>query len=257
MRCKRCSKNKCYFLSSGRYRCRVCRYTFSLSKPLFNIPLKLLKNILEDFVLEHSTITILTRQPVSKYKLLQLLTACRVAMTKDIPDVFSGQVEADETYLGGQWKNKRLSVKAKLPLSKRGRGTTKQPIFGILCRSGKVWAQLIAGVEARDLQPLIQKQVKKGSIVYSDTWRGYTGIAAKGYVHRLVEHGKEYVSQQGNHINGLEGFWGYLKRKLAAKGGIRKSRLHLYLSEYVWRYNHRSETIKTKVDRLNKLLKYI
>ena len=88
---------------------------------------------------------------------------------------------------------------------------------------------------------MIERQVKRGSIVCSDTWRAYTGIAVKGYVHRMVEHGKkEYSDKKGNHINGLEGFWGYLKRKLAAKGGIRRKKLPLYLGEYVWRYNHRN-----------------
>ena len=71
------------------------------------------------------------------------------------------------------------------------------------------------------------------------------GLAAKGYVHRLVKHHKgEYSDRKGNHINGLEGFWGYLKRRLAAKGGIRKERLPLYLAEYVWRYNHRNDSIQ-------------
>ena len=75
---------------------------------------------------------------------------------------------------------------------------------------------------------MILKQVKKSSVIYSDIWRGYTGIAAKGYVHRLVKYTINFVTN-GNHNNGLEGFWGYLKRKLAAKGGIRHERLHLYL----------------------------
>jgi len=142
-----------------------------------------------------------------------------------------------------------LSVKTKLPRSKRGRETTKQPIFGILCRSGKVWAELINNVEAKDLQPIIQRKVKQGSVVCSDTWRAYTGIASKGYVHRLVKHSEnEYSDKHGNHINGLEDFWGYLKRKLVAKSGIRKKRLHLYLGECVWRYNHRKYSFKKQVD---------
>jgi transposase-like protein len=119
-----------------------------------------------------------------------------------------------------------------LPKAKRGRGTPKQAVFGILCRNGSVWADLIDSVEAKQLQPRIIKQVKKGSTIFSDTWRGYTGIAAKG--------------------------WGYLKRKLAAKGGIRQSRLHLYLGEYVWRYNHRYLNLKVQESYLTKLLnKYI
>lgn len=176
-------------------------------------------------------------------------------MLRDVPKVFDGIVEVDETYLGGQWKNKRQAIKAMLPRSKRGRGTAKQPVFGILCRSGHVWAELIDGVEAEDLQPIIERHVKHGATICSDTWRGYTGIAAKGYVHRLVEHGKQqYSDKRGGHINGLEGFWGYLKRKLQAKGGIRTSRLHLYLGEYVWRYNHRHLTIKEQVSHLLNLV---
>jgi transposase-like protein len=74
-------------------------------------------------------------------------------------------------------------------------------------------------------------------------------------VHRLVEHSKEqYSDKQGGHINGLEGFWGYLKRKLAAKGGIRRKRLSLYLGEYVWRYNHRRFPHQQKEKLLFKLL---
>jgi transposase len=108
-----------------------------------------------------------------------------------------------------------------------------------------------------ELPAKILKQVKKGSIVFSDTWRGYTGIAAKGYVHRLVKHSKGNFVTSGNHINGLEGFWGYLKRKLAAKGGIRQSRLHLYLGEYVWRCNHRHPNLKEQKKPLDEALKQI
>jgi len=111
------------------------------------------------------------------------------------------------------------------------------------------------GVEAATLLPLINKRVKPGSVVYSDTWRGYTGIAANGYVHRLVEHSRgEFSDTKGTHINGLEGFWGYLKRRLTAKGGIRRERLLLYLAEYVWRYNHRSLSIQDQTNKIMTLL---
>ena len=70
------------------------------------------------------------------------------------------------------------------------------------------------------------------------------GVAVNGYVYRLVKHNEgEYSDGKGNHIDGLEGFWGYLKRRLAAKGGIRKERLPLYLAEYVWKYNHGNDSI--------------
>jgi transposase-like protein len=92
-------------------------------------------------------------------------------------------------------------------------------------------------------------------VVCSDTWKAYTGIAAKGYVHRLVDHGEgQYSDEKRNHINGLEGFWGYLKRKLASKGGVRRERLPLFLGEYIWRYNHRSDPERIKSRRIIQLL---
>jgi transposase-like protein len=178
-----------------------------------------------------------------------------MSLTKDVPEIFSGTVEVDETYLGGQWKNKRKTVRDHG--TKRGRGTKKQPVFGILCRNGTVWAEIVNDVGAETLQPLISRKVSTGSIVCSDTWKGYTGIASRGYVHRLVNHGeKQYSDGKGNHINGLEGFWGYLKRKLVSKGGVRREKLPLYLGEYVWRYNHRNENDNVKVRRIIKLLEH-
>ncbi|MGC9424232.1 IS1595 family transposase [Vibrio sp.] len=253
--CPRCSNTKYWLLKDGRFKCASCRKVYSDSRKRIHVSQATLRKVAEEFLLEHSTNTILTRVNISKYMLLKLLIIIRTAMTHDMPDVFEGTVEVDETYLGGQWRNKRLSVKRTGEKVKRGRGTTKQAVFGILCRRGRVWAELIESVEAKNLQPRILKQVKQGSVICSDTWRGYTGIAAKGYVHRLVNHGKnEYADTSGNHINGLEGFWGYLKRKLAAKGGIRKERLYLYLGEYIWRYNHRNLTFKEREKRLLRLL---
>jgi len=251
IKCPRCFKSKFWKTSDKRLKCKSCRYIFIPKASLINISNKLLKQIIAEFILGHSTNVILGRVKISKHQLLKTLTLLRIAMTKDLPEVFEGIVEVDETYLGGQMKNKRIKEKFQIKAKNKGKkklggfGTVKQPVFGILCRKGKVFAKIVPGIEAKDLQPLIEKQVKRGSTICSDTWRGYTGLAAKGYVHRLVEHGKnEYSDKKGGHINGLEGFWGYLKRKLAAKGGIRKEKLSLYLGEYVWRYNHKSLLFK-------------
>ena len=195
-------------------------------------------------MLEQSSEKIAQRTGIERKRVLRALTWVRRVLIKDVPEIFSGTVEVDETYVGGQWKNKRKVLRD--TGTKRGRGTRKQPVFGILCRNGQVWAEIVESVDAATLLPLITSKVKVGSVVCSDTWRAYTGLAAKGFVHRLVNHGeREYSDGKGNHINGLEGFWGYLKRKLAAKGGIRRDKLFLYLGEYVWRYNHRKESDKT------------
>lgn len=245
IKCPRCKTNKYWQLSDGRLKCVCCKKKFSKQRVNLLISRKLLTEVAEEFLLEHSTNTILARVSISKYKLLKILTLIRIVMTKDVADVFSGIVEVDETYLGGKMKNRRLSERRKYGKNRSGFGTIKQAVFGILCRQGKVFAEVVQGVEAKDLQPLIERQVKKGSTVCSDGWRAYTGLATKGYVHRLVDHGKkEYSDKKGHHINGLEGFWGYLKRKLTAKGGIRRERLPLYLGEYVWRFNHKNLSLK-------------
>jgi transposase-like protein len=77
---------------------------------------------------------------------------------------------------------------------------------GILRRNGYEWAESVSGVEAATLLLFINKRVKSGSTVHSDTLRGYTGIAAHGYVHRVVGLGRdEFFDTTRIHINGLEG----------------------------------------------------
>lgn len=160
------------------------------------------------------------------------LTLIRTALIKDVPEIFSGTVEVDETYLGSQWKNKRKTIRDHG--TKRGRGTKKQLVLGIFCHNDTAWAEVVDEVGAETLQPLISRKVSTGSIICSDTWKAYTGIASRGYVHHLVNHGEnQYSDGKGNHINGLEGFWGILEKKTGFKGGIRQEKLPLYLGEYV------------------------
>ena len=203
--------------------------------------------------MEQSSKSIGEQTGFDKKRVLRALLKIRMVLAKDIPDIFSGTVEVDETYLGGARKNKRKVVRD--TGTKRGRGTSKQPVFGILCRNGHVWAEIVENVDEATLLPLITKKVEQGSTICSDTWKAYTGIAAKGYVHRLVNHGEgKYSDGKGNHINGMEGFWGYLKRKLASKGGVTRSRLPLYIAEYVWRYNHRTDPERVKIQKIIHLL---
>lgn len=251
--CPKCRAKFGTRVRRNKRRCKECRYEWNPKKLPLHLTKDQWKQILKWFMLEQSSNRISVHTRIERKRILRALEYARKALVKDIPEQFSGIVEVDETYMGGQWKNKRKSVRAKG--TKRGRGTSKQPVFGILCRSGLVWAEIVDNVEAQTLQPLIKKQVTKGSVINSDTWKGYTGIATQGYVHRLVKHSEgEYSDTKGTHINGLEGFWGYLKRKLAAKGGIRRDKLWLYLGEYVWRYNHRKLSVDEQILKVINLL---
>lgn len=163
----------------------------------------------------------------------------RQRMAEDAPETFVGRVEMDETYIGGQRKNKKLHIRR--IKAKSGHGTDKLPIVGLFSReSGRV----VVHVEPRKLdiafvRSAIRRQVVRGSAVYTDGFKMYRGIWADGYIHRFVDHdGGEYV--RGDiHTNNIEGFWGILKRKMGCIGGMRRNRLHLFVGEIAWRFNRR------------------
>ena len=253
-KCRKCFGKKFWRVRRGKLRCRKCGYEFVPKIGGINLTKYQWKALLKWFLRCQSINVITEETKISKYKTLKALNMVRKAMAIDVPEIFSGVIEVDETYLGGQWKNKRKSVKKKQTQSKRGLGTTKQPVFEILTREGKVWATIVSDTEAEDLIPIIEKRIKKGSRINSDTWRAYTGLATRGYVHRTVEHAKQEYARGKNHINGLEGFFGYLKRQLASRGGIRRERLPFYLAEYVWRYNHRDLPVEKQIQRLLNLV---
>jgi len=87
--------------------------------------------------------------------------------------------------------------------TKRGRETSKQAVFGILGRGGQVWAEVVPNVEAKTLLPLLHQRLQPGSIVCSDTFTSYTGVAVGGSVHRLVDHSQAFSDRRWSHVNGL------------------------------------------------------
>ena len=251
-RCPRYHYTRAWVVRRAKRRCARCRYEWGL-----RLPLRLTRHQWQQLLRCHaqglSARAVAQETGLHPQRVLRALTVVRTAMVHEIPPVFRGTVEVDETYVGGSWRNRRHRPLGRT--SPQGRGTTlKTPVFGILCRGGQVWAQVVPNVSRSTLQPLIRRRVRTGTTVWSDTFTSYTGIATKGYVHRLVRHSPGSYGRGERHINGLEGFWGYLKRRLAAKGGIRRKRLSLYLAEYVWRYNHRRLSIDQQTTQLMRLL---
>ena len=110
---------------------------------------------------------------------------------------------------------------------------TKQPVIGIICQNEKFIAKIVKDISINDLKFSFKK------ISVPESLKKYSGLVLKGSLYNLSQ-----INEKIYRINALEGFWGYLKRKLSAKGGIRKKNLPFYLGEYSWRYNQRKLTLK-------------
>jgi transposase-like protein len=154
-----------------------------------------------------------------------------------------GEVELDESYFGA--KRKR-GFAGKL---KRGRGTLKQPVFGILKRNGKVYTEIIPDCKKDTLSLIIKGKIDKSAVIYSDGWRGYDGLVDIGYdKHFRVNHGdSEFSKGQGVHINGIENFWSFTKRRLAKFNGVKKN-FDLHLKECEWRYGKEYDILKKELE---------
>jgi transposase-like protein len=156
-----------------------------------------------------------------------------------------GVVEVDESYFGA----KRIrGHKVKL---KRGRGTLKQPVFGVFEREGRVYTEIVPDCSKSTLQTIIRGHVGIETIFMSDSWRGYSGLVDVGYdKHFRVNHGKsEFSKGQGIHISGIESFWSFTKRRLNKFNGVSVN-FEFHLKECEWRWNRKEEQLLTDLLKL-------
>ena len=162
---------------------------------------------------------------------------------------FKGEIELDESYFGGPRKKRHAQDRRK-----RGRGAeNKVPVFGVLKRNGKVYVQIIKNAEKSTLLPIIKQIIKKKSTIYTDKWRSYDGLVFDGYKHYRINHSKEYSDRRGTHINGIENFWSFAKRRLAKFNGVSRKTFLLHLKECEFRYNHKYDILKTLQDNILEL----
>jgi transposase len=234
--CHACGSQKLYRLGSGRYRCGRCRYTFGLFTGTWvgqaRIALTTWLWLVKLFELEVTARQASIQTGVSYPTALGVFTTIRRALVaQEHPELLRGEVEADESYFGGRRRGKR------------GRGAAgKVPVFGILERRGRVAVTVVPNVTAQTLLQETVKVVKRGSLVYTDKYRGYDTLTFCGYRRLAVNHSKQF-SRGKVHINGLEGFWSYAKGKLLKHHGVSPHKFPLYLYEMQFRYNHRHEDL--------------
>ena len=144
----------------------------------------------------------------------------------------SGELELDESYFG-----------ARRVRGKRGRGAKgKTVVFGLLKRNGKVYTQVVNKVDRNELMPIIKGKILEDSTVYTDGWKSYNGLITEGYKHYRIFHSHNEFARGKNHINGIESFWAYAKRRLIKFNGT-KNNFYLHLKETEFRFNNRQNNI--------------
>jgi transposase-like protein len=168
-----------------------------------------------------------------------MLHRLRLAMQTGSFSKLGGEVEIDETFIGGKARNMHLH---KRNLKITGSGVKdKIPVMGILERGGEVRTSIVPNRKKKALQKEIKKHVQAGAALYSDALQSYEGLDAE-YVHKVIDHAVAYVDGKV-HTNGLENFWSLLKRGL--KGtyvSVEPFHLFRYLDEQSFRFNNRKET---------------
>ena len=137
-----------------------------------------------------------------------LLHRIRLAMQSGSLGMLKGEVEVDETFIGGKARNMHTKKRAE---KIHGRGASgKAIVVGVLERGGQVRTKVIEDTRKKTLQDEVRANVEAGSLVCTDALPSYVGLAPN-YVHEAVDHAVEYV--RGNvHTNGLENYWSLLKR---------------------------------------------
>jgi transposase-like protein len=147
-----------------------------------------------------------------------------------------GEVEADESFIGGKSRNMHKHIRAR-KITRTG-GGDKAMAFGILERGGKVRTMVLPDRQKHTVHPVIKEHVEAGSALFTDAMLGYRGLDAD-YVHGVIDHAIAYVDGK-IHTNGLENFWSLLKRALGGTYvSVEPFHLFRYLDEQSFRYNNR------------------
>ena len=151
-----------------------------------------------------------------------------------------GEVEVDETYIGGLDKNRHANKK------KHRRGAwDKTPVIGAISRKGNVICKMIEHADMPTMHRFVNEVVNKDgvSLVATDEHSGYQYLERwQGLPHQTVNHRQGEYVRGIVHTNNMENFWSLLKRGIIGTyHNVSKKYLPLYLNEFQWRFNHRKD----------------
>lgn len=242
--CPYCNSNNTSPLpKEQRHHCNNCNTTFSVTvNTIFHhTHLPLQKWFLAISLILNAKKGISARQlardlEVTKDTAWFLAMRIRKAMEEAAQrDLLQGIVEMDETYIGGKPR------KGDGNDQKRGRGTSKTPVVGMIERGGDVKAKVIKNhkLGSKTLATLVRGNIDtKNSVLITDEYRGYIGIS-KLVPHEVIDHQLWYVSGD-THTNNIEGFWALLKRGIVGQyHKVSLNYLPRYITEFCYRFNNR------------------
>ncbi len=253
--CPRCgSKNVLFLDKYNRWHCRekhdAPQFTLKTGTPMEDSPIGLDKWLMAMWMVVNC------KNGVSSYEIHRALGITqksawfldhriRLMLGNEPTGKLSGDVEADETFIGGKARNMHVS-KRKRRIT--GTGTKdKVAVMGVLQRGGEVRTTVVANRKRAALQGEVRKHVEAGSALYTDALLSYNGLAGD-YAHQVVDHAVQYVDGKV-HTNGLENFWSLLKRSInGTYVSLEPFHLFRYLDEQSFRYNHRKLTDGERFD---------
>ncbi|HEX8735516.1 MAG TPA: IS1595 family transposase [Pyrinomonadaceae bacterium] len=242
--CPNCQSTETSFLSTRKiWKCKNCKKQFSVKVGTIfeDSPLGLDKWFTAMWLIANA------KNGISSYELGRalgfkqktawfVLHRIRLAMENGSIEKLSGNVEVDETFIGGKAKNMHKAKREKVI---QGRGSVgKTAVFGALERKGRVLAKVIERTDRETLHAEVKNTVESGANLFSDEWLSYRGLDSD-YIHQVINHSIEYV-KDNVHTNGIENFWALLKRTL--KGtyvSVEPFHLSRYLAEQTFRFNER------------------
>jgi transposase-like protein len=244
--CPYCSGKAVSYLSSRRiWKCmsKTCHKQFSVKvgTVMEDSPIPLDKWLAAVWLITNA------KNGISSYEVMRalgitqksawfLMHRIRLAMQTGTFEKLSGQVEVDETYIGGLARNMHRSEHSRKITGTGGKG--KVAVMGLLERDGKVRAKVINDATQLTLHAEVRSNVEPGAELFTDGWRSYAGLH-KDYIHQVIDHAEKYVDGQ-IHTNGIENFWSLLKRGI--KGtyvSVEPFHLFRYLDEQTFRFNNR------------------
>lgn len=243
--CPHCGSRKVYHFSNNRqHKCGSCRKKFSIKVGTIfedsKVPLRkwmaaiwMITSHKKGIASTQLAKDINVTQKTAWFMLHRLRHA---AQTKSFNKPLDGEVEMDETYIGGKEKNKHLSKRTK---GQQG-GKGKTIVFGMLERGGDIRANKIERFTSTTVKKTVSDNVEPSATLFTDDHLSY-GVLDQNYFRHSVNHSSgEYVRHYCIHTNGIEGVWSLFKRQIIGiHHWISPKHTDLYLGEMCYRYNKR------------------